>query len=226
MTDARRRARAQRLGARPRPVPVHGGRRALRRRPRRQADGGAQCRPPRPHPLPGRRRQGHGSARPRLAVPPRGGGRHGPRRHPGAPAPDPAAHIEHRPLRRRCRAQCGGDHRQPGVHPSHRPAHPQAAAGYSHHRLRLPQRVGLAPRPLCQDAPLHRPRAGAVAVRAGRARAPGRAAVQLRRPSADRAPSLACGPRPGAVGHRGSACCRAARCWSCCPAAAPRRCRA
>ena len=92
-----RRARANASPHGPGPAPVHGGRRALRRRARRQADGGPQRAPPRPHPLPRRRRPGDGGAGPRLAVPARGGGGDGARRDPGAPAADPEADLRARP---------------------------------------------------------------------------------------------------------------------------------
>ena len=77
-------------------------------------------------------------------------------------------HLRHRQGGPGGRARCRRHHRQPGVHPPDRQTHPAPPAGHPDHRLRVAQRVGLAPGPRGQDAQLHRPRAGAVAVRARR----------------------------------------------------------
>ena len=64
----RRHARGSLFGRRAGSAAVHDCRRALGRRARRQADGGPERAPPRPHPLSRRRRRADGAAGPRLAV--------------------------------------------------------------------------------------------------------------------------------------------------------------
>ena len=131
--------------------------------------------------------------------------------------------LRHRRRGGRRRARCARHHRQPRVHAPDRQARAPAPPRDPHHRLRVAERVGLAARPGAQDARLRGPRAGAAAVRAGRASAPRRAALHLRRPSADRAPAVdrrarhrAAGPAPGAAAGY-------ARCSWCCRAAGRRR---
>ena len=78
------------LGRGPGPAAVHRRGRALGRRARRQADGGAERAPARPRALRRRRRRADGGAGPRLAVPHRGRGGDGGGRDPGAAAQAPA----------------------------------------------------------------------------------------------------------------------------------------
>ena len=147
-----------------------------------------------------------------VAVPDGGCGRDGDRRHPRAPADDPAPHPFDRRRSRRGRAQCAPHHRQPRVHAPDRQARAAPRAPRAHHRLRLAERLGVAAGPRAQDARLHRSCAGAAALRARRARAPGRSALQLRRPSARRASVLdrraghgAAGEAPGARARHAAA---------------------
>ena len=211
------------LGRGPGPAAVHRRGRALGRRARRQADGGAERAPPRPRALRRRRRRADGGAGPRLAVPHGGRGGDGGGRDPGAAAQAPRPRLRHCRRRGCRRARRARHHRQPRVHAPDRQARAPAQPRDPHHRLRVAERVGLAARPGAQDARLCRPRAGAAAVRAGRAFAPRRPALHLRRPSADRAPAVDRRARPCAAGPAPGAAPRYARCWWCCRAAGPRR---
>ena len=83
-------------------------------------------------------------------------------------------------------------------------------------RLCVSVGVGLAAGPRARDARIRRPRAGAVAVRAGGDAAVGRAAVHLRRPSAERTGRRACGLMP----RRRAGAWPIRRCCWCCRAAA------
>ena len=144
-----------------------------------------------PHPLSRRRRRGHGARGPCLAVPARGRRRHGVRVDPGAPAAHHVARLPHGRCGGRRRTRRRRHHRCAGVHASDRQAHPQARAEHPHHRLCVAERVGVAAGAGAQDARLRRSRHGPAAVRAGRAPAPRRSAVHLRRASADRKARLA-----------------------------------
>ena len=107
-------------------------------------------------------------------------------RHPGGPAENHQTHSGH--CRRRHRRQAGraGHHRQPGIHPSRGAARARARAGDPDRRLCVSVGVGVAAGPRARDALIRGSRAGAVAVRAGGDAAAGRAAVHLRRSSAER----------------------------------------
>ena len=118
-------------------------------------------------------------------------------------------------------------HRQPGVHPPDRQAHPPAAAGHSHHRLRLAQRVGVAAGPRAQDAPTM----STTSWRCGRSsprrthRLGGPPCSFVGHPLIERHPWIA-GARHRRRSPSASTFGRTRRCLSCCPAAAPPRCRA
>ena len=83
-------------------------------------------------------------------------------------------------------AACAGHHRQPGLYASGRALGASLRPFDPDRRLRLAVGLGLAAGPGPLDAALHRPCAGAAAVRARRASQAWRAALQLCRPSADR----------------------------------------
>ena len=202
--NARRHARQRqgRRGGRPqRPAHLPRGRRAFGRCARRQADACAQRAVQRAHPFSRRRRRGYGARRPCLAVPARGRRRHGLCLDPGAPAAHRVARLPHGRCGCRGRARRRRHHRRARVHASDRQAHPQARAEHPHHRLRVAERMGVAPRAGAEDARLRRSRHGAAAVRAGRAPAPGRPADDVRRPSAHRKARLAARSRSRAAGR-------------------------
>ena len=180
--------------------------------------------PPRPHPLPRRRRRADGAAGPRLAVSDRGRGGDGGRRRSSrgcprscaastAPSPRPSRPS---PMRSSSSTAPSSRIRSPGACGGARPDDP-------HHRLRLAERVGLAAGPGAQDARLRRSRAGAAAVRAGRARRlGGPPCTYVGHPLIERLPWIAA-LDTGAAGRAPGAARPTRRCSSCCRAAAPRR---
>ena len=85
------------------------------------------------------------------------------------------------------RARHSRDHRQSRFHPSGGAARPRPRSLDPDRRLRLALGLGVAAGPGARDAALCRSRAGAAAVRAGGVSQAARAALQLCRPSPDRA---------------------------------------
>ena len=110
-------------------------------------------------------------------------------------------------------------HRQSGFHPSRGAARARPRCLDSDRRLRLAVGLGVAAGPGARDAQLCRSRAGAAAVRAGGISQAARAALQLCRPSPDRADRLAAArtPRSGSGATQ-----RRRFCWCCRAAAAAR----
>ena len=206
------------------PAAVHGGGRAFRRRARRQADGGAQRAPPRPHPLPRRRRPADGAAGPRLAVPDGGRGGDGRRRHPRrgcrrscaasigtaaaavAAEPDALVIIDSpeftHPIARRVRRRRPEipiiDYVSPSVW-AWRPGRARKMRAYVDHVLAL--------LPFEPDA--HQ-------------RLGGPPCTYVGHPLIERLAWIAA-LDTGAAGRAPGAAARTRRCWSCCRAAAPRR---
>ena len=169
----------------------------------------------RPRRLCRRRRARHGGAGPRKPRPDRRPRDQWICRDPGPAAGDPAASPHDHPRRHRRAPRCAGHHRQSRFHPSGGAAGARGGAVDPDHRLCVADRMGVAPGPGRLHATLCRPRAGAAAVRAGRASPARRPAMHLCRPSPRRAGRDAAArsdwrPRGAMPTRPWSSCCRGA----------------
>ena len=133
-----------------------------------------------------------------------------------AVAEDPAADPANRRRGDGSLARYSRDHRQPRFYPSGGATRSRPRSVDPDRRLRLAVGLGVAARPGARDAPLCRSCAGAAAVRAGGLSQAARSALQLCRPSPDRA------DRRAAAGCRraDSAGTDRRRCFWCCREAA------
>ena len=169
----------------------------VRRSPRRQFDEGAAPAPWRRGAVRRHRRPRDGARGPGVAVSDRRALDHRARRRRQGPAEDPRADQGNRHCGDGSGAGCSCDHRQPGLHPSRRQTRSRQGFQDSDRQLCLAFGVGVAARPGARDAEICRSCAGAAAVRARGLSQAARAALQLCRPSPDRAVVIAAPERRG-----------------------------
>ena len=154
-----------------------------------------------------------------VAVSDRGTVDHGTGRGREAVAEDLAADPGNRRRGDGSLARHSRDHRQPRFHPSGGKTRPGPRSLDPDRRLRIALGLGVAAGPGARDARLCRSCPGLAAVRAGGLSQAARPALQLCRPSPDRADRQACGPMPRS---RSAATGRRRFCWCCREAAAAR----